>query len=265
MTDDISPSTDAADPADRRRVERARRGARPSPERSWSPWRCWSAARSPPPRTTAAPTRHRAGTASAAGITGSGPTPTRWAEGGPGHAHERLAPYQERYDAASTDERAAADTLVADTRTTLAAYEDVDDAVAAGYRTRRDPPGLFAHYLDRSVAGDGHLLDPARPNGLVYYTGGDGEPVLLGAFFVAPPGVEVPATTGDLVVWHSHNPGCPRFFATEAEPCADVRRMVHVWTVGQVELTARRTGEPIAVEVTDPFGAPFRASVDRVG
>ena len=184
---------------------------------------------------------------------------------GAGHAHEPLAPYDERYDAASADERAAADALVAGTRATLAAYEDVDDAVAAGYRTRRVPQGLFAHYLDRSVAEAGHLLDPARPNGLVYYTGGDGDPVLLGAYFVAPSGVEVPATAGDLVVWHSHNPGCPGFFATEADPCTEVRRMVHVWTVGQVELTAPRTGETLTVEVTDPFGAPFRASVDRVG
>jgi hypothetical protein len=181
------------------------------------------------------------------------------------HAHEPLTPYDERYAAASDDERAAADALLADVRATLAAYEDVDAAVAAGYRTRREPPGLFAHYLDRSVAEDGHLLDPARPNGLVYYTGGDGDPVLLGAFFVAPPGVEVPATTGDLVVWHSHNRGCPGFFATDAEPCTDVRRMVHVWTIDQVELTAPRTGRTVAVEVTDPFGAPFRASVDRVG
>jgi hypothetical protein len=184
---------------------------------------------------------------------------------GPGHAHERLAPYEERYAAASDEERAAADALVADVRTTLAAYQDVDAAVAAGYRTRGEPRGSFAHYLDRSVAEDGHVLDPTRPNGLVYYSGGDGDPVLLGAYFVALPGVEVPAATGDLVVWHSHNPGCPAFFATEAEPCTDVRRMVHVWTVDQVELTSRRTGEPIAVEVTDPFGAPFRASIARVG
>jgi hypothetical protein len=40
--------------------------------------------------------------------------------------------------------------------------------------------------------------------------------------------------------------------------------MLHVWIVDQVELVGRRD-QPVEVEVVDPFGAPFRASVARAG
>ena len=54
------------------------------------------------------------------------------------------------------------------------------------------------------------------------------------------------------------------FFATADEPCTDARRMLHVWTADQVELVGGRD-QPVEVEVVDPFGAPFRASVARAG
>jgi hypothetical protein len=180
------------------------------------------------------------------------------------HDHPQLPPYEQRYASASPEEQAAADALLADVRTTLAAYEDVDAAVAAGYQAPRHPRGPIAHYVNPSVADEGHLLDPSHPNGLVYYTGGNDGPVLLGAFFVTPPGTAAPTPAGDLVVWHSHNPGCPGVFATADAPCTDVRRMLHVWTAEQVSVASRRTGQPIEVQVTDPFGVPFGASVTRV-
>ncbi len=195
---------------------------------------------------------------------GSGGRGTADRRAGPGHDHDPLAPYEQRYADATDGERQAADGLVDDVRTTLARYADVDDAVAAGYQAPRRPRGQTAHYLDPSVASDGHVLDPGRPNGLLYGTGTGGDPVLLGAFFVVPPGTAAPSDAGDLVVWHSHNPACPAYFATADAPCADTRRMLHVWTVDQVELEGRR-GQPVEVEVVDPFGAPFGASVAPVG
>jgi hypothetical protein len=69
---------------------------------------------------------------------------------------------------------------------------------------------------------------------------------------------------GDLVLWHSHNPSCASFFATAAAPCTDTGRMLHVWTVEQATITPLRTGSTIEIKVTDPFGAPFGASVERV-
>ena len=180
------------------------------------------------------------------------------------HRHDPLPPYEQRYADATEDERRAADELLASVRSALAPYADVDAAVAAGYQPPRRPRGPTMHYVDRSVAQEGRVLDPSRPNGLVYGTDPAGEPVLLGAFFVAPPGTLAPSPASDLVMWHSHAPSCPAFFATADEPCTDAHRMLHVWTVDQVELVGRRD-QPIEVEVVDPFGAPFRASVARAG
>ena len=178
--------------------------------------------------------------------------------------HGDVTPYPERYAAASADERDAADLLVAGTEDALAAYADVDAAVAAGYEAPRNPRGNRAHYLNPSLVRDGDLLDTAHPEGLVYFTGGDGDPVLLGAFFVAPRGSTAPTPAGDLVVWHSHNERCPGFFATEDEPCTDARRMLHVWTIDEVQVPRGRRGGGRAgatVPVVDPFGTPFRAAL----
>jgi hypothetical protein len=183
---------------------------------------------------------------------------------GAGHRHDPRPPYEQRYADATADERQAADELLASVRSALAPYADVDAAVAAGYDPPRRPGVRTAHYIDRSVAQEGHVLDPTRPNGLVYDTSPTGEPVLLGAFFMAPPGSPAPASAGGLVVWHSHAPSCPAFFATADEPCTDSLRMLHVWTVDRVELAGRRD-HPVEIEVVDPFGAPFRASVARAG
>ena len=180
------------------------------------------------------------------------------------HDHPARAPYAERYAAATAGQQAAADALLADVEATIGAFADVDAAVAAGYRRPRHPHGRIEHYVDPTVARDGRVLDPSRPNGLVYYAGGEGDPVLLGAFFVAPPGSPAPAPAGELVVWHSHDAACTAFFASEAEPCTDSRRMLHVWTADQVELVTRRSGRPVDVRISDPFGAPFAASVTRV-
>jgi hypothetical protein len=180
------------------------------------------------------------------------------------HQHPALAPYAQRYADASATETNPADALLADVRSTLVAYADADAAIAAGYQAPVVPRGPMVHYLNRSAVRDGAALDPSRPEGLVYYMQAGAEPVLLGAFFVARPGTAAPTPAGDLVVWHSHNPSCSGFFATADAPCADVGRMLHVWTVEQATIVPRRTGQPVDVRVTDPFGVPFGASVERV-
>jgi hypothetical protein len=182
--------------------------------------------------------------------------------GGEHAGHPALAAYADRVADASARERDGADELRDDVRTTLAAYADVEAAIAAGYRAPRSPRGPTAHYFSPAAARDGAVLDPTRPEGLVYYTVAGQAPVLLGAFFVAPRGVDAPTPAGDLVVWHSHDPACGGFFATTADPCTGTRRMLHVWTVDTTTLF-RRTGVSVDVRVTDPFGAPFGASVAR--
>jgi hypothetical protein len=231
-----------------------------------------------PPATTAAPahdTDHDHGTPDAtagpdAGTTDAGTAgpdaPGGRRRGGAhhGHDHPALTPYADRYAAATPDQQAAADDLQAAVAATVAPYADVDDAVAAGYRVVPGTEGgIAAHYLDVGAARDGRVLDPSRPEGLVYYAAGDGDPVLLGAFFVAPPGQPVPDDAGGIVVWHSHDPACTGFFATPDQPCTDSRRMLHVWTADHVEINAPRLGRTVGIDIVDPFGAPFTASIAR--
>jgi hypothetical protein len=208
----------------------------------------------------AAPAAAAAGTADPGpGVGGARPGPHR-------HGDADRAAYEERYAAAPASEQQAADDLVAAVRATLAAFPTPADAEAAGYRPPRPgrAPGEVQHYLNRDAALDGTVLDPSRPDGLVYYTGG-GDPVLLGAFFVAPRDAEAPSPAPDLVSWHTHDPNCAEFFVTAAEPCTASRRMLHVWTAGDVTWTSQRTGRSGTVEVIDPFGAPFTASIARAG
>ena len=179
------------------------------------------------------------------------------------HEHPPLTPYAERYAAATPDQQAAADGLRASVAATVAPYADVDAAVAAGYRVVPATENTIAHYVDPAAVRDGRVLDPSRPEGLVYYAAGEGDPVLLGAFFIAPPGEPVPDDAGGIVVWHSHDPACTGFFATPDQPCTDTRRMLHVWTADHLDVIARRTGQTVGVDFVDPFGAPFRAAIAR--
>jgi hypothetical protein len=195
--------------------------------------------------------------------TGEGVRAGRPRAAGRHHRHEALAPYGERYGEASTGEQRAADDLVAETREVIAAYADPAAAEAAGYGPPRRAGGRLHHHLNRALVDDGDVLDPAHPEGLVYADGPDG-PQLVGAFFVAPAGDAVPTGAGDLVTWHSHDPACAAFWATDDDPCAASRRMLHVWTAESADLV-RRDGDTVTVDVVDPFGAPFLASVERAG
>jgi hypothetical protein len=179
------------------------------------------------------------------------------------HEHPPLTPYDERYAAATPEQQAAADDLRASVAAAVAPYADVDAAVAAGYRVVPATANTIAHYVDPAATRDGRVLDPSRPEGLVYYAAGEGDPVLLGAFFIAPPGEPVPDDAGGIVVWHSHDPSCAGFFAPPDQPCTETRRMLHVWTADHLDITARRTGQTVGVDIVDPFGAPFRASITR--
>jgi len=179
------------------------------------------------------------------------------------HEHPPLTPYAERYAAATPEQQAAADDLRASVAATVAPYADVDAAVAAGYRVVPATANTVAHYVDPAAIRDGRVLDPSRPEGLVYYAAGEGDPVLLGAFFIAPPGEPVPDDAGGIAVWHSHDPACTGFFAAPDQPCTDTRRMLHVWTAAHLDVVARRTGQTVSVDFVDPFGAPFRASIAR--
>lgn len=104
-------------------------------------------------------------------------------------------------------EAAAATELHVALARAIARYADPEVARADGYEVPA-VVGLDVHASNPAYEHDGRILDPARPETLVYAAGPHG-PVLLGAMFLMPsmrePG---PMVGGPLTVWHAHEHAC---------------------------------------------------------
>lgn len=138
----------------------------------------------------------------------------------------------EAHDAASHDgecqptpeQAAAAQQLIESTRAAISQRFATDaDAVAEGYKSDSAISGpMFraTHFSKWSEVKSPAVLDPNRPESLVY---GDTERngrVLLGALFIMPePGMKGPEVGGCLTHWHAH--GLQGYS----------REMLHVWIV----------------------------------
>jgi hypothetical protein len=165
------------------------------------------------------------------------------------HAHEHAARAQAgiimRPQAASqptADQVAAAQALADATKASLARYARLDDALAAGYVLPANHTGTDVHVDNPAYKKDGKILDPTRPETLVYVIGG-GKATLLGAMFQMQwAGVPGPQPGGPITQWHAHNicvsvlpPGfgivspfgnCPGLSLALTSP-----EMMHVWIV----------------------------------
>jgi hypothetical protein len=142
------------------------------------------------------------------------------------------------------DEQAEAERLLIDVAAAIAPYADPAVAAAAGY----DVDGLHGtnfHASNKGNENDGRVLDPARPETLVYAAGPEG-PVLLGAMFVMPAlGAPGPAVGGPATIWHAHENIClsltPPAMTGILSPLGNcpvgsvawpvTPEMIHVWTV----------------------------------
>lgn len=96
------------------------------------------------------------------------------------------------------------DAFVREARAATSRYQDVDAAVAAGYRKMGpDMPNMGEHWIQPSMAARGSL-DPARPPVLTYLPTDSGK-VLTGVAFTAPvrPG-EAPPEMPLNAQWHFH-------------------------------------------------------------
>ncbi|MGQ0550714.1 MAG: DUF4179 domain-containing protein [Armatimonadota bacterium] len=136
----------------------------------------------------------------------------------PGHGHDSAT---DAHAQATPEQRAAAARLFEDVKAGIARFADIRLAEAAGYE--QSAPFRFgdwgpAHLRHRANRRDDRILDPARPEGLVYFRTQDGRTVLLGAFFVAPRG-QGPRPGGPITEWHFHNP-------------EGRGETMHVWTFG---------------------------------
>jgi hypothetical protein len=102
----------------------------------------------------------------------------------------------------------AANELVTDTRKALARFADLRAALAAGYAPHRHQREAIKHYFNPAYVIDGRVLDPARPEGLMYaYT--DRGPVLVAAVYMTNRAGEAGiAVGGCLTHWHPHDNLC---------------------------------------------------------
>ncbi len=169
------------------------------------------------------------------------------------HDHETMSqpPLASRRADATGGERAAADTLFAQTQASLVRFANEPDAVAAGFVPAPNATGRLIHYRNVANRRDASALDPDRPEGLVYARSRSGALVLLGAVFTVQAGEAAPTPAGDIFRWHTHDPRCATFLVP-AGGCPETFRMLHVWTT-------------TSVDVVDPWIQPFRAAIGRTG
>lgn len=139
-------------------------------------------------------------------------------------------------------EQAAADRFVSEVMAGSGRFTDIEVARAEGYVQMM--PYAFdeigaAHFINTAFARDDGVLDPRRPEGLIYLKTADDRLVLLGIMFVAAPNAG-PTIGGPLMDWHMHPELCigrsailPKLAdgtCLRATVPIDFE-MTHVWTV----------------------------------
>jgi len=99
-----------------------------------------------------------------------------------------------------------ADTLIENTIKDLKRFRTPAQAYAAGYRSIGDALTGDEHYVNWSYANDGHILDPKRPESVVYERV-NGKQQAVAAMYGMPFGstfADVPDVGGALTQWHVH-------------------------------------------------------------
>jgi hypothetical protein len=139
-------------------------------------------------------------------------------------------------------QRQAAAALVDQTKQAAARYTDLNAALADGYQPALRMEGPDVHLEHPIRKQDGAVMDPRRPEMLVYSID-SGRATLLGVVYVMEvAGEPAPTPGGPITRWHAHNlcvsvlppglgvvspyGGCPAFSISVTSP-----EMMHVWVV----------------------------------
>ena len=159
---------------------------------------------------------------------------------GSAHTHGTEAPI-------SAVQLAAASTFVAQVKASTAKYEDIRVAMADGYvQITQDLPAIAAHFVKPAYLADAVMMDPTKPEFLLYTKRLDGNWRLVGTMFYGTPGAQAaPNYFGALDAWHLHENLCfvgsgVRITASQEE-CKGglfVRKtnwQLHVWTVADAD------------------------------
>lgn len=139
---------------------------------------------------------------------------------------------------------AAANELYRETAAAIAPYVDWHAAWAAGYRPNSPATMPSTHWMNQRYVEAGYVMDPRRPQGLVYANTRHG-PVLLGAMFQMKNINQFgPDPGGPITAWHQHENICVTplggfefSFMTPYATCPigaidiSVPPMLHVWIV----------------------------------
>jgi hypothetical protein len=198
-----------------------------------------------------------------------------WAAGAAGHDHDAAASAQagdttahphgaNLPNVAATDqERAQAEALWKASAAHAQQWRDPKAAAAAGFRFKQDAgaagPGRavrFLHVPNPAWRADGRVLDPTRPETLVYWRDARDRLALVGVMYTAAKGMPGPTVGGPITRWHTHE-SC-RDPATRAKlgrpvdgrcPDGQVYRrsgeMMHVWFTDDLQ-TAFARRAPVA-------------------
>ena len=143
----------------------------------------------------------------------------------------------------SPQQQAEAENIVSTTLLRLPRWSDTATAEAAGFRSIGDGATGVEHFINQGFMDDDVILDPDKPESLVYSTEGGGQRLVAAMFMTAvgTPLTEVPDLGGDLMQWHVHQDlcfnaagrvagltnaqgGCPKGLVKPEET-----PMIHVW------------------------------------
>jgi hypothetical protein len=102
----------------------------------------------------------------------------------------------------------AAAKLLSDTRQATAQFFDLRVGRAAGYIPHVPTPMTVKHYFNPAYVTDGRLLDPVRPEGLVYAHTARGPVLVAAVYLMNRAGEPVRAVGGCLTPWHAHANHC---------------------------------------------------------
>jgi hypothetical protein len=108
------------------------------------------------------------------------------------------------------EQQAAAENIISATLISLPHWEDYRTAEAEGFFSIGDGPTGMEHFINWEYAADDDVLNPARPESLMYDTSGGGRR-LVAAMYMTEPGLpltDVPELGGALTQWHIHDNLC---------------------------------------------------------
>jgi len=144
----------------------------------------------------------------------------------------------------TAEQIAAAEKLAIDTKAGMAKYQDINVALADGYKPDGAALECAIHYANKRYEDHGRILDLTAPETLVYSDPSEGPPVLLGAMYSLPAfDRDAPQPGGSLSVWHIHMNICfgpipPHFIGivsplgsgTAGSLSVTSGAMIHLWT-----------------------------------